>query len=75
MTNRQLLFIDIVFLVFLYQRWIYKVDPKRVNEYGTSGESDEQATLPQTDQSEQATPSQTDQSAVDAKDETSKKDD
>ncbi|KAI0700790.1 cleft lip and palate transmembrane protein 1-domain-containing protein [Cytidiella melzeri] len=25
---------DVVFLVFLYQRWIYRVDPKRVNEYG-----------------------------------------
>ncbi|CAM9547853.1 unnamed protein product [Phaeothamnion confervicola] len=25
---------DVVFFVFLYQRWIYKVDPNRVNEYG-----------------------------------------
>ncbi|KAI0723098.1 cleft lip and palate transmembrane 1 [Earliella scabrosa] len=25
---------DVVFLVFLYQRWIYRVDPNRVNEYG-----------------------------------------
>ncbi|EIM85601.1 cleft lip and palate associated transmembrane protein [Stereum hirsutum FP-91666 SS1] len=25
---------DVVFAVFLYQRWIYRVDPKRVNEYG-----------------------------------------
>ncbi|KAI0034079.1 cleft lip and palate associated transmembrane protein [Vararia minispora EC-137] len=25
---------DIVFLVFLYQRWIYRIDPKRINEYG-----------------------------------------
>ncbi|EJT97514.1 cleft lip and palate transmembrane 1 [Dacryopinax primogenitus] len=25
---------DVVFLVFLYQRWIYRVDPKRANEYG-----------------------------------------
>lgn len=30
-----------MFLIFLYQRWIYKVDPTRVNEYGTSGESDD----------------------------------
>eukprot|EP00731_Ephydatia_muelleri_P037151 Em0402g11a len=29
---------DIVFFIFLYQRWIYRVDPKRVNEFGTSGE-------------------------------------
>ncbi|KAL5508262.1 hypothetical protein ACEPAH_5881 [Sanghuangporus vaninii] len=25
---------DVVFLILLYQRWIYRVDPKRVNEYG-----------------------------------------
>lgn len=25
---------DVVFLVFLYQRWIYRIDPKRINEYG-----------------------------------------
>jgi len=36
---------DLVFVIFLYQRWIYRIDPKRVNEYGqvlaeeTSGES------------------------------------
>lgn len=29
---------DIVFFIFLYQRWIYKVDKKRVNEFGVSGE-------------------------------------
>ena len=23
-----------MFLVFLYQRWIYRIDPTRVNEYG-----------------------------------------
>lgn len=31
---------DIIFLIFLYQRWIYRVDPKRMNEFGTSGEMD-----------------------------------
>jgi len=31
---------DIVFFIYLYQRWIYRVDPKRVNEYGTSGEDE-----------------------------------
>ncbi|KAM5531922.1 hypothetical protein V8D89_014392 [Ganoderma adspersum] len=25
---------DVVFLVFVYQRWIYRIDPNRVNEYG-----------------------------------------
>jgi len=29
---------DIVFLIYLYQRWIYRVDPTRVNEFGTSAE-------------------------------------
>ncbi|XP_070493644.1 putative lipid scramblase CLPTM1 [Chironomus tepperi] len=29
---------DIVFFIFLYQRWIYKVDKKRVNEFGVTGE-------------------------------------
>lgn len=28
---------DVVFFVYLYQRWIYRVDPNRVNEFGTSG--------------------------------------
>lgn len=32
------MFSDIVFFIFLYQRWIYKVDHKRVNEFGFSGE-------------------------------------
>lgn len=36
---------DIVFFIFLYQRWIYKVDHKRLNEFGFSGEMiDEAAT-------------------------------
>lgn len=29
---------DIVFFIFLYQRWIYKVDSKRINEFGFSAE-------------------------------------
>lgn len=35
---------DIVFLIYLYQRWIYPVDKKRVNEFGFGGE-DEQAAI------------------------------
>ncbi|KAI6200944.1 hypothetical protein M3Y96_00788600 [Aphelenchoides besseyi] len=27
---------DIIFLIYIYQRWIYRVDPTRANEYGTS---------------------------------------
>ncbi|KAJ2917482.1 hypothetical protein MD484_g2929, partial [Candolleomyces efflorescens] len=34
---------DVVFLVFLYQRWIYRVDPNRVNEYGQVGEDKDTA--------------------------------
>uniref|UniRef100_A0A7I5EDZ4 Cleft lip and palate associated transmembrane protein 1 n=1 Tax=Haemonchus contortus TaxID=6289 RepID=A0A7I5EDZ4_HAECO len=26
---------DIVFIIYLYQRWIYRVDPKRMNEFGS----------------------------------------
>lgn len=43
--NYFLLFLDIVFFVFLYQRWIYRVDMKRVNEFGYSADMlDEKAT-------------------------------
>ncbi|XP_043499440.1 cleft lip and palate transmembrane protein 1 homolog [Polistes fuscatus] len=33
---------DIVFFIFLYQRWIYKTDHTRVNEFGFSGEMQDQ---------------------------------
>jgi len=36
---------DIVFLVYLYQRWAYRVDVSRANEYGRSGEDYEAAQL------------------------------
>jgi hypothetical protein len=29
---------DIIFFINLYQRWIYPIDKKRTNEFGTSGE-------------------------------------
>ena len=32
---------DIVFVIFLYQRYIYKVDLSRVNEYGQRGDGEE----------------------------------
>lgn len=38
-----LLIPDIVFLIFLYQRYIYKTDPTRVNEFGFSAEMEEEA--------------------------------
>lgn len=31
---------DIIFFVWLYQGWKYKVDYKRVNEFGQGGDSD-----------------------------------
>ncbi|CAI8016196.1 Cleft lip and palate transmembrane protein 1-like protein [Geodia barretti] len=31
---------DLVFLVYLYQRWLYPIDRTRVNEYGESFDSD-----------------------------------
>lgn len=33
---------DIIFLVYVYQRYIYRVDLKRVNEFGVTGEQLEQ---------------------------------
>ena len=35
---------DIIFFIYLYQKWIYPVDKSRVNEFGVSGEELEQAT-------------------------------
>lgn len=29
---------DLIFLIYLYQRWIYKTDYSRVNEFGVSGD-------------------------------------
>ncbi|XP_024947156.1 cleft lip and palate transmembrane protein 1 homolog isoform X2 [Cephus cinctus] len=36
---------DIVFFIFLYQRWIYKTDHSRVNEFGFSGEMEGQLSI------------------------------
>ena len=41
-----LLSADIIFLIYLYQRWVYPVDKKRVNEFGFGGEDEPPA--PQT---------------------------
>ena len=32
---------DVIFFVYLYQAYYYKIDPKRVNEFGQGGEDDE----------------------------------
>jgi hypothetical protein len=31
----------VIFLIYLYQRWVYPVDKKRVNEFGFVGDVDE----------------------------------
>jgi len=35
-----LIFLDIIFFIYLYQRYMYPVDRTRVNEFGTTGETD-----------------------------------
>lgn len=34
---------DVIFLIYVYQRWVYPVDKKRVNEFGFGGEDESQA--------------------------------
>lgn len=34
---------DVIFLIYLYQKWVYPVDKKRVNEFGFGGEEQDQA--------------------------------
>ena len=36
---------DLVFFVYLYQRWLYPVDNTRVNEFGFSGDDDDAAAM------------------------------
>ena len=35
---------DVVFVIYLYQRWLYPIDKNRVNEYGESFEEEESGT-------------------------------
>lgn len=37
---------DLVFLIYLYQRWIYRVDKTRVNEFGFSDQPPEEEEQP-----------------------------
>lgn len=49
---------DLIFLILLYQRWIYPVDKKRVNEFGFGGEDDQltnRADAPATKEDEKKT--------------------
>jgi len=55
---------DIVFLIFLYQRWIYRVDPTRMNEFGTTGLD---GTAPNSEQEQRAlldTPANPDEAGI-----------
>ncbi|TPP58064.1 Cleft lip and palate associated transmembrane protein 1 [Fasciola gigantica] len=38
---------DVIFFIFLYQRWIYPMDPNRVNEFGVSKEMLEKQAKPE----------------------------
>ena len=31
---------DLVFFIYLYQRWVYSVDVTRVNEFGGTGQTE-----------------------------------
>ncbi|KAL1209757.1 hypothetical protein V5N11_020088 [Cardamine amara subsp. amara] len=41
---------DVIFLIYLYQRWVYPVDKTRVNEFGFGGEDESLDTKKITDQ-------------------------
>lgn len=66
---------DIVFFIFLYQRWIYRVDLKRVNEFGTTGEDTMGAAVTQGATEENTDPPITDTNEESVKNEQEKKDD
>ena len=36
---------DVIFLIYLYQRWAYPVDKKRVNEFGFGGEDEDETAV------------------------------
>ncbi|CAN4105544.1 unnamed protein product [Withania somnifera] len=40
---------DVIFLIYLYQRWVYPVDKKRVNEFGFAAEDVDQAAASSSD--------------------------
>jgi hypothetical protein len=47
---------DVIFFVWLYQGWKYKVDYKRVNEFGQGGDSDEEEDEKKNKKEEEPTP-------------------
>ncbi|XP_074663188.1 putative lipid scramblase CLPTM1 [Tubulanus polymorphus] len=66
---------DVIFFIYVYQRYIYPIDPKRMNEFGTSAEmldSNGQAPAEPIDNGENAESSQ---ASVENKPDTEKKND
>lgn len=49
---------DIIFFVWVYQAWAYRVDYKRVNEFGQGGESGEEEESTPADAQEPGMPSE-----------------
>lgn len=39
---------DVIFLIYVYQRWIYPVDKTRVNEFGFGGEDEKVSDVTET---------------------------
>ncbi|XP_075483406.1 uncharacterized protein LOC142523482 [Primulina tabacum] len=44
---------DVIFFIYVYQRWVYPVDKKRVNEFGFAGEDDKSLVVGTTGGTEQ----------------------
>ena len=36
---------DVIFVIYLYQRWVYRVDPTRRNEFGSAATDEELAAI------------------------------
>lgn len=45
---------DVIFFVYLYQQWVYRIDHSRVNEFGQGGEEDERAEAVKVKEAERA---------------------
>lgn len=55
---------DIVFLVYLYQRWLYPVDYTRVNEFGESGDKKKTEKTEKVEETEETAMSKTESSGA-----------
>lgn len=64
-----------MFFIYLYQRWIYRVDPNRVNEFGTSGLDHNKENSAQASVGDTATTAATPAAAITDKPEEEKKND